>query len=386
MALLGTPLLPQPADLDYPYLKEHNYLKKTLALLLVFTVSFPGLAQDSLSSITLPPGFSISVFADTIPRARQLTLAPDGTVFVGTSGDAVWALKDTNGDGRADEKIRLLRGRHAPNGVAFHENALYVAEINRVLKVTFPQGLTGPADVKTMYSDLPDIAHHGLKYIRVGPDGKLYLPLGMPCNVCAQQDEKFGTIRRLDLDGTTVELIARGIRNSVGFDFRPGTGELWFTDNGRDNLGDDIPPDELNRLSSIGLNFGFPYFHGRTIRDPAMGAVPPNFSYTPPVQELGPHVASLGMAFYSGTAFPEKYHTQIFIAEHGSWNRSTPIGYRVTLVELAGNKAVRYSVFADGFMRLPGRGRPVDVLVYGDGSLLVSDDSRGVVYRITYAP
>jgi glucose/arabinose dehydrogenase len=361
-------------------------MKKTLFTLLLFTILFSVSPQDPLRGIKLPDGFSITVFAERIPRARQLALAPDGTLFVGTRGNAVWALRDTNGDGRADEKLRVLQGRNAPNGVAFHDNTLYVAEINRVLKLTFPKGLGKPPRIVTIYDNLPNISHHGLKYIRVGPDGKLYLPLGMPCNVCLHKDERFGTIRRLGLDGSGMEIIARGVRNSVGFDFRPGSGELWFTDNGRDRLGDDLPPDELNRLSSPGLHFGFPYFHGRMIRDPDIRDVPSGFTYTPPARELGPHVASLGMIFYSGKQFPPAYHNQIFIAEHGSWNRSTPIGYRVTLVTLSGNKAVSYSVFADGFRSLPGRGRPVDVLTHTDGSLLVSDDSRGAVYRISYSP
>lgn len=360
-------------------------MKKTIAFSLAFTVLFPAAAQDSLSAITLPEGFRISVFADRIPRARQLALAPDGTVFVGTRGDKVWVLRDEDGDGRAESVRPLLEKLNAPNGVAFHNGSLYVAEIQRVSRVDFPAGTAGPVKTTVVFSRMPADTHHGLKYIRVGPDGNLYLPQGMPCNVCLQKDEVYGTIRRVGLDGSDPEIIARGIRNTVGFDFRPGSGELWFTDNGRDNLGDDVPPDELNRLSRPGLNFGFPYFHGRMIRDPDVRAVPSGFSYTPPALELGPHVAALGMTFYTGSQFPEKYHNQIFIAEHGSWNRSTPIGYRVTLVELSGNKAVRYSVFADGFMNLPGRGRPVDVLVYTDGSLLVSDDSRGAVYRITYA-
>jgi glucose/arabinose dehydrogenase len=345
--------------------------------------------QDPLASIVLPPGFSIGLFAEGIPRARQLALSPDGTVFVGTSGDDVWSLRDTNGDFKADEKVEVLRGLFAPNGVAWHDGALYVAPINRVLKVEFPEGIRGTTRTSVVYDGLPSFTHHGYKYIRFGPDGKLYLPLGMPCNVCLEDDPQFGTIRRLNPDGsaagTGVEFVARGVRNSVGFDWHPLTGELWFTDNGRDYLGDDLPPDELDRVSRPGENFGFPYVHGTDVHDPEFWARRPSgFSFTPPVLDLGPHVAALGMRFYTGAQFPPRYRNQIFIAEHGSWNRSVPIGYRITLVTLDGNKPTGYTVFADGFRSLAGTGRPVDLIVYTDGSLLVSDDSRGCVYRISY--
>jgi len=361
-------------------------MKKLIVLFIIAFLSFGSLyPQDPLASISLPPGFSIALFAEGIPRARELALAPDGTVFVGTRGDAVWALKDTTGDFKADRKTRVLSGLFAPNGVAWHDGALYVAEINRVSRVTFPAGVGGPVERTTVYSDLPSLTHHGLKYIAFGPDGKLYLPLGMPCNVCLQEDPRFGTIRRMNADGSGVEFIASGIRNTVGFDWHPVTRVLWFTDNGRDNLGDNIPPDELNRLSKVGENFGFPYVHGTDVKDPYYwDRRPAGFTFTPPVQDLGPHVASLGMKFYTGAQFPGRYRSQIFIAEHGSWNRSVPIGYRITLVTLDGDKATSYTVFADNFRRLPGTGRPVDVLVYSDGSLLVSDDSRGCVYRISY--
>jgi glucose/arabinose dehydrogenase len=231
----------------------------------------------------------------------------------------------------------------------------------------------------------PRDRHHGWKFIRFGPDGMLYIPVGAPCNVCEPEDERYATIMRMQPDGTGLEIIAHGVRNTVGFDWHPVTNELWFTDNGRDWLGDDLPPDELNRAPQNGLHFGFPYCHGGRIPDPKFGKKRKCDEFVPPVAELGPHVASLGMRFYTGKMFPNAYRNQVFIAEHGSWNRSVPIGYRITVVRIQDNRAVSYDVFADGWLQR-GRvwGRPVDVLVTPDGALLVSDDRAGAIYRISY--
>jgi len=365
--------------------------EQRMRLLVLFSAAFltmmSAAPQDVLSTVDLPPGFRIAFFATGIPRARQLALAPDGTVFVGTKSDTVWAIRDLNGDFSADSRIRLMGGLNSPNGVAFHDGDLYVAEIQRLQRLSFSRNdYTQVASASTVIDGLPRDILHGVKYIRFGPDGKLYVPQGMPCNVCEPSNDIYGTIMRMNPNGSGREIIARGVRNTVGFDFHPVTGELWFTDNGRDRLGDNRPPDELNRLSKPGLNFGFPYVHGASLKDPEFGARAPDITFTPPAQELGPHVAALGMRFYTGDQFPARYRNQIFIAEHGSWNRSVPIGYRITLVELSGNRAVNYSVFAGNFLHLPGgRGRPVDVLTYTDGSLLVSDDTRGVIYRISYS-
>ena len=214
----------------------------------------------------------------------------------------------------------------------------------------------------------------------------LYVPVGAPCNVCERADERYATIMRMNPNGSGLEVYASGIRNTVGFDWHPQTGELWFTDNGRDQLGDDVPPDELNYAPKPGMNFGFPYCHGGDIPDPSFGKDHDCAEFTPPAMKLGPHVASLGMRFYTGSMFPAEYQNQIFIAEHGSWNRTIPIGYRITLVRLQGNEAVSYEVFAEGWLQGGSAwGRPVDVLVMPDGALLVSDDRAGVVYRIHYA-
>ncbi len=340
-----------------------------------------------LDTITLPPGFAIDLYAGNVTGARSMTLSPNGTLFVGSRGPGnVYAIPDRDGDGRGDAVITVASGLDSPNGVAFRNGSLYVAEIGRVLRYDdIEANLSDPPDAAVVSDAFPTEAVHGWKFIAFGPDGKLYIPVGVPCNVCDPADERFGTILRMNPDGTDLEIYARGIRNSVGFDWHPETGDLWFTDNGRDWLGEDIPPDELNRAPEAGMHFGFPYCHGSSIPDPEFGSGQSCENFTPPEQELGPHVAALGMRFYTGDQFPEEYNNRIFIAEHGSWNRVEPIGYRVTMVELENGTPVSYEVFAEGWLQ--GRdawGRPVDVQVANDGSLLVSDDRADAVYRITY--
>lgn len=344
---------------------------------------------STVAAIKLPPGFRISVFADNVPGARSLALSPSGTLFVSTRDrGAVYAVVDTNRDFKADKVYTLAEDLFMPNGIAWRDGNLYVAEVNRVIRFDDIEAhLADPPEPVVVNGTFPSDAAHGWKFIRFGPDGKLYVPVGAPCNVCAREDQRYATIMRMNPDGTGLEVFARGVRNSVGFDWHPMTRELWFTDNGRDMLGDDIPPDELNHAPQAGLHFGFPYCHGGTIIDPDLGAGKNCLMYTPPAQQLGPHVASLGMRFYTGAMFPAAYRNQIFIAEHGSWNRSKPIGYRVTLVRLQGDKAVSYEVFAEGWLQADGpTGRPVDLEQMPDGSLLLSDDYGGKIYRITYQP
>jgi glucose/arabinose dehydrogenase len=231
----------------------------------------------------------------------------------------------------------------------------------------------------------PKETSHGWKFIAFGPDGKLYVPVGAPCNICEPDPDRYALIARMNQDGSEYEVVARGVRNSVGFDWDPTTHDLWFTDNGRDYLGDHQPPDELNHASKAGLHFGYPYCHGETIPDPEYGNKHACHEFTAPVVTLGPHVASLGMRFYTGAMFPLKYRQQIFIAEHGSWNRSEKIGYRITLVSRDEQGELRYSIFAEGWLQgQKAWGRPADVLVMPDGALLVSDDLAGVIYRISY--
>jgi glucose/arabinose dehydrogenase len=342
-------------------------------------------AEINLQRIKLPPGFAIEVFARNIPGARSLALGAKGTLFVGTRGEGkVYAVR--NGGTPQAEVITLAKGLNMPNGVAFRNGSLYVAEVSRVLRFDgIEDKLSAPPQPVLVSSGFPDKKDHGWKFIRFGPDGKLYVPVGAPCNICESKDPRFATIMRMSPGGKNLEIFASGVRNTVGFDWHPNSHELWFTDNGRDRMGDDIPPDELNRASKPGLHFGYPYWHGRNIPDPKYGKKMMQGEFVPPEIELPAHVASLGMRFYTGTMFPAEYRDQIFIAEHGSWNRSVPIGYRISLVQLQGNKAVSYQVFADGWLSNGDAwGRPVDLQVMPDGSLLVSDDKADVIYRISY--
>ncbi len=343
-------------------------------------------AKDvKLDKLRLPPGFSISVYAE-VPGAREMTLGPGGTLFVGTREGNVYAVVDAGDGTKAKEVVRLARDLNEPNGVAFRDGALYVAEVSRVLRFDgIEDRLNDPPKPVVVRDDYPDKKAHGWKFIRFGPDGRLYVPVGAPCNECEVHDP-FGTITRLKPDGSAREVYARGIRNTVGFDWDPDTRELWFTDNGRDMLGDDRPPDELNHAPKPGMNFGYPYCHGGDLPDPELnpdGSKHPCSEYTPPALKLGPHHATLGMRFYTGSMFPQEYRHRIFIAEHGSWNSSVPVGYDVITVTLEGNRAVRQDVFIQGWLQ-GGRpwGRPVDVQELPDGSLLISDDSGDAIYRV----
>jgi len=343
-------------------------------------------ADLPLHLVKLPPGFKIELYADNIPNARSLTLGQDGTVFVGTKeGGKVYAV--IKKDGKTEVRA-LVAGMRAPNGVAVLNDDLYIAEISRIWVIRdIEKKIRERAQAKPelVSADFPQDAWHGWKYIAFGPDGKLYVPVGAPCNVCTRDDLRYAALLYMNPDGSDLKLYARGIRNTVGFDWDPVTKELWFTDNGRDNLGDNIPPDELNHAPRPGLHFGFPFCHGGYLSDPEFGSQASCENFVPPAQRLGPHVASLGVKFYTGKMFPEEYRNQIFIAEHGSWNRSEKIGYRVSLVRLKDNKAVSYETFASGWLAA-GKvwGRPVALLNMPDGALLVSDDHAGVVYRISY--
>ena len=343
-----------------------------------------------LPALRLPPGFHISVYSDRVPGARSMTLGENGTLFVGTRDipGSVYALRDEDHDGTAERVVTIAKGLHMPNGVAFREGSLYIAEVGRILRLDhIEKHLEPPPQAVVVTSALPKDDAHGWKFIAFGPDGFLYVPIGAPCNACKPTERRFGAITRMRPDGSGFEVFAEGIRNTVGFDWHPVTHELWFTDNGRDLLGDDVPPDELNRAAQAGLHFGFPFCHGGTISDPEFGAERPCSAFTPPEKNLGPHVASLGMRFYRGSMFPPEYRGQILIAEHGSWNRSHKIGYRVTRVRLENGHAVSYEPFIEGWLEGQSAwGRPVDVQELPDGSILVSDDKAGAIYRITYAP
>ena len=340
--------------------------------------------QLPLDRIKLPDGFRIEVVAQ-VPSARAMAWGAAGTLFVGSTRGTVSAVSFPSG---AAPVVRTIaKGLRDPAGVAFRDGALYVSAVSRVVRYDdIERRLDNPPEPVVVTDRFPGDGHHGRKFIAFGPDGKLYVPVGAPCNICEPDPERYANIGRLNADGSGFEVVARGVRNTVGFDWHPRTKELYFTEHGRDWMGDDLPPDELNRLQRAGQHFGYPYCHAGTIRDPEFGARRACSEFVAPVQNLGAHVAPLGMRFYTGTQFPAEYRNQVFIAEHGSWNRSKRIGYRVTLVRLdEQGRAVRYEPFAEGWLQDENVwGRPADVIVAPDGALLVSDDYAGLIYRIRY--
>jgi glucose/arabinose dehydrogenase len=341
-----------------------------------------------LDKIKLPAGFTIDVYAE-VENARSMALSPSGVLYIGNKDkDKVYAVKDTDGDFKADKKWVVASGLNMPNGVAFKDGDLYIAEVSRISKIPAVESKLGnpPAPI-TVKDDYPKETHHGWKYIAFGPDGKLYVPVGAPCNICESKDEVFASITRINSDGTGREIFARGVRNSVGFTWHPDTKELWFTDNGRDMLGDDVPSCELNYAPKAGMHFGYPYCHEGSVKDPEFGNKRPCSDFIAPADKLGPHVAPLGLKFYTGTSFPSQYKNQLFVALHGSWNRSKKSGYTVNLVNVANNKVSGHEVFASGWLDEATQkawGRPVDVLILPDGSMLISDDQANVIYRIAY--
>lgn len=372
-----------------PFLSHRKFLMQLVVVCIVAVCATPQLSAIAQAELRLevPTGFRISVYADRVPGARSMTLGPKGTVFVGSrQGGSVYALLDEDGDFSADKVLTIADGLDSPNGVAMRGGDLYVAEISRVVRFDDVESRLGSRlKAVPIFDGLPNERHHGWKFIAFGPDGYLYVPVGAPCNVCKRDDPRFASIGRIDPDNPRFQVVARGVRNSVGFDWHPNTGELWFTDNGRDMLGDDVPPDELNRVERPGDHFGFPHCHGESIRDPEFGAQEPCTKFKAPVQSLGAHVAALGMRFYRGAQFPKHYHGAIFIAEHGSWNRTSPVGYRLSVVRLSNSAGPTYESFATGWLSGSGvTGRPVDLLELPDGSLLLSDDHAGRVYRISY--
>lgn len=344
-------------------------------------------SKYKLDNIKLPNGFKIEVYAE-IKNARSMCVSPDGTLFVGTNKSKVYAVPDKDHDGKADKVYEIASGLNAPNGVAFRDGNLFVASISTIYRMdNIEANLSNPPKPIVVYDKYPTDEHHGYKFIAFGPDGKLYVPVGAPCNICEPTKPVYASITRINADGTGFEIFAKGIRNTVGFDWNPDTKQIWFTDNGRDNMGDDIPNDELNTAPKEGMNFGYPYCHQGNIPDPDFGKGKNCADYTAPVQLLGPHVASLGMRFNKENKFPAEYKNAIFIAEHGSWNRSIPIGYRISIVKMDANgNAKSPEIFAEGWLQKVRdvNGRPVDVQFLKDGSLLISDDYAGAIYRITY--
>jgi glucose/arabinose dehydrogenase len=341
-----------------------------------------------LDKIKLPAGFSISVYAE-VENARSMCLSPNGTLFVGNRDkENVYAVVDVNKDGVADKVYKVATGLNTPNGVAFKDGSLYVATISTIYRIdNIEANLANPPKPAVVYDKYPTDKSHGWKFIAFGPDGKLYVPVGAPCNTCESENPVYASITTINADGTGMEVYAKGIRNSVGFTWHPVTKQLWFTDNGRDMLGDDLPEDELNIAPQKGMHFGYPYCHQGNTMDPEFGKGKNCSDYTPPVDKLGPHTASLGLRFYTGSQFPPQYKNAIFIAQHGSWNRSTPLGYRLMVATMDANgKPAKAIPFAEGWLQADNKviGRPVDVQLLPDGSMLVSDDYKGAIYRISY--
>ena len=364
----------------------------------IFVNQSSNLEIDSfLEKIVLPEGFEIKIYADDVENARSMAISPSGTIFVGNRNkDNVFALKDTDGDNVIDKKYLITNKlKNMPNGVAFHDGDLYVAEVNKIWKFEnieenlshldkFDEYLEEPILIS---DDFPSDRHHGWKYISFGPDGKLYVPVGAPCNICESRDEIYASITRMNPDGSNKEIYVKGVRNTVGFTWHPETKQLWFTDNGRDMLGDNIPPCELNKVTGKDQHFGYPYCHGSDIGDPEFGGEYSCSDFVMPAQNLDPHVAPLGLKFYTGKMFPDEYKGDIFIAEHGSWNRSKKIGYRISRVKIENNKSVGYETFIYGWLddeEQEAWGRPVDILILEDGSMLISDDKANAIYRVTY--
>lgn len=362
-------------------------MKKQLLSFILISLTSSCLAAKELplNLIQLPPGFSITKYAD-VPDAREMALGDNGIVYVGNRDkDKVYAvIPDANGT-KAKEVKTIASDLKMPNGVAYKDGNLYVVTNTQILRFDqITQHLDNPK-YTIIYDQLPNKSWHGWRYAGFGPDQLLYIAIGAPCNSCVSTDPIFATISRFNLATNHLDIYAKGIRNSVGFAWSPLDKNLWFTDNGQDFLGDNLPPDKLNHAPQSNMHFGFPYVYGQNIPDPKFGNDPTKPQHmTPPTVELGPHVASLGMKFYTGKQFPEHFHNQIFIAEHGSWARSHKIGYRITWIDLHTQKPT-YKIFASGWLQNEKAwGRPVDLLIMADGSMLVSDDHAGVIYRITY--
>jgi glucose/arabinose dehydrogenase len=366
-----------------PLLRALTGLLLSGAALLAAT---PVLAAPPLNTLSLPPGFHLALYADHVTDAREIALGAHGTVFVGSGGAGkVYALTGSSSTGAAERVRVIARGLDAPVGVAFRNGDLYISAISRIVVLRdIEHHLDSPPAPELVTDRLPTETAHGAKFIAFGPDGKLYVPIGAPCNICDPGPDH-GKLIRMNADGSGVETVARGIRNSVGFDWQPGTQRLWFTDNGRDLMGDDMPSDELNEITRTGEHFGYPYCHQGDTLDPEFGKGKRCSDYSPPMLKLGAHVASLGMRFYQGNQFPARYKGAILVAEHGSWNRSKKSGYRVMAVRMQGGKVLAYEPLITGFERNERVwGRPADVQPLPDGSVLVSDDQAGAVYRLTW--
>jgi glucose/arabinose dehydrogenase len=343
----------------------------------------PRAAKDMpVDKVKLPARFTMEVWAEGLHNARTMAWGSKGTLFVGTRiPGSVYAVVDRGGK---REVKTIAKGLTQPSGLAFKDGTLYVAEVPRITKYEgIENSLDAPPAPKVVY-ELPKDAHHNWRYLAFGPDGKLYFNMGAPCNICLPP-ETHANIARVNPDGTGFEYYARGVRNSVAFDWHPVSKELYFTNHGRDWLHDDFPNDTLHHASKPGLHFGFPYCHQGDVLDPDFGGGRSCSEFAPPLLKLGPHVAAMGIRFYTGSMFPAEYKNRAFVALKGSWNRTQKTGFRVMTVALAPGQPPRYEVFADGFLQGDQFwGRPTYIEWMPDGSMLISDDYTGAIYRVAY--
>jgi glucose/arabinose dehydrogenase len=380
-------LNPQPLPPGSPLIGRPN----TEAAMKLAPVAPPPIpsSPDKLATVPgklkLQKGFHIELYAGNVPNARSLRQGDKGTVFVGSRlQDKVHYI--TESGGKREVKV-LVSGLYRPNGLAIKDGTLYIAELSKISKIEkVEDNLDKSPKPVVIYSDLPKDEAHGWKFIGIGPDNKLYVPIGQPCNNCLPPDTH-AQIRRINLDGSGAEVIAKGVRNTVGFDWHPVSKELYFTDNGRDWASEDVPEDELNRVTKVGQHFGSPFCYQGDFPDPEFGWGHSCSEFVPPVLKTGPHSASLGMRFYTGGNFPAKYKNAIFIARHGSWNRTKKFGGDILAVFLNKDGTVKSTeVFISGFLGPDNNyiGRPADVLFTKDGSMLISDDYNGAVWRVTY--
>ena len=364
-------------------------------IFLIQLISLPAFAGLNIEKLSVPKGFEIEIFANDLESPRQITETKDGFIVVGSkNGDKIFAIHDKNSDGFAEERYLIASGLKNPTGVTYHQGDLYFAEIEKIWIVrNIDNWLKSSKDespkIELFFDGLPPETWHGFRHIRFGPDDNLYIPIGVPCNICIEPqtiDKRFAAIHKYE--NNKLVMVADGVRNSVGIDWHPITKKLYFSDNGRDWLGDDSPSCELNIVEKEGSFFGFPYKHAKDVLDPQFGELIPsvNREFIDPIAELGAHVAPLGIEFYDGKQFPEEYHNNLFIALHGSWNRSKKSGYKIILIRLDenGNYLSQEDFISGWLIDENDWGRPVQPFVMSDGSMLISDDKYDVIYRVVY--